>query len=200
MFRARFFLLFTAVLFLFSCLSACSSPLTRMASLQVPPASTSIPPTSLQNVNWSDFTYTFTCYDAHLQLVRVKNGSATWNGIHFSVQKPVFGDLTGDGQAEAAIVYQCSAADTAPARVLIYAGTAQHPSLLATLPVEGTKPLVSVTEASIANETLQLSGYGYTSHDPLCCPSLRTTITYQWDGSSFRIVAIHSSSFRTIMT
>ena len=82
---------------------------------------------------------------------------------------------------EAVIRFQCSAADEAPAQVFVYAGTAQHPHLLATLPTED-RPWFSVQQVRITNRTLKLSGYGYKLQDPLCCPSLWTTeiLSLEW--------------------
>jgi hypothetical protein len=187
------FLFFLVVGFLIlSFLAACGSPMSSMATPQGLFAPTSTASSSLEHVDWSNFTYTFTCYSDHPITVKVKNGSAELNHVHYSVQKPVFGDLMGNGQKEAVIRFQCSAADVAPAQVFVYAGTAQHPHLLATLPTED-RPWFSVQQVRIPNRTLKLSGYGYKLQDPLCCPSLWTTRIYRWNGSRFVVIATYSS-------
>lgn len=193
--RIPLFSLLAASLLILPLLSACGNALSS-ATTQ-PGASTQTAPASLQQVDWNNFTYIFTCYTDQPAIVKVTNGSAHPGYVYYTVSKPVFGDLTGDGQPEAVIPFQCSAADTAPAQVFVYTGTAQHPRQLATLPLGGTQPMLSVRSATIANGTLLLSGDGYTPHDPLCCPSLHTTITYQWNGTNFAVIATHSSLIAT---
>ncbi|GHO76909.1 hypothetical protein KSD_46800 [Ktedonobacter sp. SOSP1-85] len=141
------------------------------AALRVPFAPTSTSPASLEQVDWNNFTYTFPCYSDHPIAVRIRNGSAELNHVHYYIRKTVFGDLTGHGQPEAVILFQCTAADAAPAQVFVYSGTAQHPSLLATLPAAG-RPWFDVQQVRITNGTQQLSGYGYKLQDPLSSPSL----------------------------
>jgi hypothetical protein len=192
MLRVKSLFFLVVGLLVFSLLSACGSSLSNVATLSVFSAASSTAPGSLEQVDWSNFTYTFSCYSDHPIAVRVKNGSAERNHVHYYVQKPVFGDLMGNGRKEAVIRFQCTAADVAPAQVFVYAGTAQHPYLLATLPTE-ERPWFSVQQASITHRTLQLSGYGYKLQDPLCCPSLWTTRIYRWNGSSFVVIATHSS-------
>lgn len=192
MFREKLHFFLATGLLTFSVLAACDSLLSVAAALHVPFAHTSTSPSSLEQVDWRNFTYTFSCYSDHPIAIRIRNGSAASNYVHYYVRNPVFGDLTGDGQPEAVIPFQCTAADAAPAQVFVYSGTAQHPYLLATLPAAG-RPWFNVQQASITNGALQLSGYGYKLQDSLCCPSLWTTTSYRWNGSSFVVIATHSS-------
>lgn len=141
----------------------------------------------LTAVDWANFTYTSSCYSNSPQQYTVHNGTATANGVSFGVEPPVFGDLTGDGQPEAVILYSCVAADSYGPRALVYSGTAEHPVLLADLPAQNDS-LARIATVKIVNGNLQLSGQGYALGDASCCPSLQVTTTYKWNGTQFIIV------------
>ncbi len=184
-----------ACLFLLSLLAGCSetsSGAPYSPSLHIMQAPTAIPSTSLERVNWNSFTYTFSCYANHPVAITLHNGRAHQNGISYSILTPVFGDLTGDGQAEAVIIFQCTAADAAPAQAFVYSGTARHPSLLATLPPD-EHAHISLRTASIAHEVLQISGDGYATNDAHCCPSLTVTTRYKWNGTNFSVLNAEAS-------
>lgn len=146
---------------------------------------------SLEQIDWSNYTYTFGCFTAQPVQVKMQDGEADQNGVHYTVQKPVFGDLTGDGQDEAVILYHCEGGGTSPQLVYVYTGTAQQPTLLAYLPGKGDN-IVTVTRALVAQGILQLVGYGYSANVPECCPDLLVTTTYKWNGSGFTLVTTQS--------
>jgi hypothetical protein len=155
--------------------------------------STSSSADSLEKIDWSNYTYTFSCYTAQPVQVKMHNGEADQNGVHYTVQKPVFGDLNGDGQDEAVILYHCEGGGTSPQLVYVYTGTAQQPTMMASLPRsdQGDK-ITTVTRALVAQGILQLVGYGYSANVPLCCPDLLVTTTYKWNGSSFALITTQS--------
>ncbi|SRR6266567_3818809 len=177
-----------AMLLLMCFLVACgtSSQPTTSNVKTTAPSPTSI--TSLTTVDWADFTYSSSCYGNTLPF-KVHNGKAQNKFIRFELYTPItFGDLTGDGQPEAVIRYSCTGADFGGVHVFVYSGTASHPVLLGDLP-----PLVkneqggnwSVETASIANQTLQLTGRGYSASASHCCPDLQIKASYRWDGKHF---------------
>ncbi len=95
----------------------------------------SVPQTQpLTTVDWANFTYISSCYSSSPQQYTVHNGTATVGMDEFRRGTAIFGDLTGDGQPEAVILYSCVAADSYGPRTLVYSGTAEHPVLLADLP------------------------------------------------------------------
>lgn len=163
---------------------------TASATPQETPAATPTQASSvsLEQVDWNNFTYTFSCFTGSPVQVKMKDGQADQNGVHYTVQKPVFGDLNNDGQPEAVILYHCEGGGTSPQLVYVYTGTAQHPTLMATLPGNGDNKLATVNQALVAAGILQLVGYGYSANVPLCCPDLLVTSTYKWMGQSFLLV------------
>ncbi len=172
---------------LFPLLIACDKDPSGIPYQHILHSPTAIPPASVERVDWSNFTYTFTCYTTRPVTIRLHNGSAQQNGVTYSVLKPVFGELTGTGQLAAVIIFQCTAADAAPAQAFVYGGTAQYPTLLAILPPDEHAHF-GVRAASISHGILQLSGDGYTAQDPLCCPSLKVITRYKWNGTHFNVL------------
>jgi hypothetical protein len=176
-------------------LSACLLAACGSSTQSSPAASTTPPPepsptaaTSLKAIDWDNFSYTSTCY-GNTQPFMTHNGKAENKFIHFETYQPVsFGDLTGDGQPEAAVRYSCTGADFGGVHVLVYSGTASHPTLLGELPLsDKSEPedKWSVEKVSIANQVIQMSGRGYSANAPHCCPDLHIDAAYRWDGKQF---------------
>ncbi|HLI88257.1 MAG TPA: hypothetical protein VKV37_06175 [Ktedonobacteraceae bacterium] len=181
-----------AVVFLVILLAGCGVPVQAIQAPTTTPLAVKGEP--LTKVDWSNFTYHSSCY-GNTQPFKTKDGKARVNGISFQVYKPVFGDLTGDGQPEAAIPYSCAAADFAGVRVFVYSGVAAHPVLLGDLPLAGGigngNTWGSVQQTTINNQQITLSGQGYSASTPHCCPDLHITASYRWDGKQF--VLVHAS-------
>jgi len=151
---------------------------------------------SLMSVDWANFTYSSSCYGIR-QTYHVHNGTAMVNNIFFQVEKPVFGDLTGDGQPEAVIPYSCTGADFGGESVFVYTGDATNPMLIGDLPTSdqlANNNLGSVEKVTINNSELILSGKAYGLGDAQCCPSLQYTVTYRWNGSAFVVVNLSEVS------
>lgn len=141
----------------------------------------------LSAVDWRNFTYPTSC-STHAKPVTLKNGQGRVEGFLFQIYPPMFGDLTGDGRAEAVVPYSCTGADFGGAHVFVFTGTAAHPLLLAKLPspVSGNvNALDSVESVRIQRGLLRLSGRGYTATAAHCCPDLTITITYRWNDRTF---------------
>jgi hypothetical protein len=145
------------------------------------------PAAPLTSVDWANFTYFSSCY-GNTQPFKAKHGRASNDHITFEVFAPIFGDLTGDGQAEAALPYRCSAVDSGGVRVFVYTGTATHPRLLGELPLPqtgGREPVFNSLAVQIRNEQIELSGMSYSPSAPRCCPDRLLSLWYRWTGSQF---------------
>jgi len=178
-----------------SAITACgSSTLPASSSASAPPAATTstvhqaVP---LTTVDWRNFTYTSSCFSDKAQQFVVRNGMGVLNGVHLQVYTPVYGDLTGDGQPEAAIPYSCTAADFGGVNVFVYTGNASKPVLLGELDVmsPGSNNGGTVETVTISKGIIQLVGKGYTPDAPHCCPNLRIQTSYRWNGSHFVMVS-----------
>jgi hypothetical protein len=181
---ARYFFL----ALLLAAVSACSAP----AQASTAGGTTPTPAAPLTTVHWDNFTYTATCYGRTLQF-HTQKGFAQSDGVSFQIYKPVFGDIAGNGDLEAALPYSCAAADFGGVRVFVFTGNADHPSLLGeNLPlpisVSGWNVWGSVERIHIANKLLTLTGKGYTRDAPHCCPDLQIEASYRWDGKHFNVV------------
>src|SRR6266849_2544140 len=177
-------------------IAACTSPSTSASTTassptQATPTSTGTPAALLTAVDWRNFTYTSWCYSDKPRQFVVRNGEGVVDGIHLQVYKPVYGDLTGDGQPAAAIPYSCSAADFAGVSVFVYTGNANKPVLMADLSLmsPGSNNGGTVDIVTINHGIIQLIGKGYTPTAPHCCPDLRIKTSYRWNGSRFVVVS-----------
>jgi hypothetical protein len=162
----------------------------RSGSAVLPPHPASpTPPASLTltGVDWANFTYFSSCY-GNTQPFKARDGRGRNDHITFEVFPPVFGDLTGDGQPEAALPYRCSASDKGGIQVFVYSGTAAHPRLLGQLPLSrpsGGVPMFNSLAVQIHNEQIQLTGMSYSAAAPRCCPDRSLSLWYRWNGSQF---------------
>jgi len=139
----------------------------------------------LTSVDWANFTYFSSCYQ-NTEPFHTKNGRAVNGYVHFYVYTPKFGDLTGDGEVEAVVPYQCTAADATGVRVFVYTGDAAHVRLIGDLPQPDARGAIdNVTKITVSNQTLHLAGDGYSPGTPRCCPDLFIKTNYQWNGKAF---------------
>ena len=189
---SKFLLLLLVGSAIVACASASPSASTSPSSpAQAAPSSTATKAAPLTSVDWQNFIYTSSCYSDKPQQFVVRNGEGVVDGIHLQVYKPVYGDLTGDGQLAAAIPYSCSAADFAGVSVFIYTGNASKPVLLGDLSLmsPGSNNGGTVDTVTINHGILQLIGKGYTPDAPHCCPDLHIKTSYRWNGSRFVVVS-----------
>lgn len=97
-----------------------------------------------------------------------------------------YGDLTGDGRPEAAVVVVCDAgAGSPPHHLFVYDGAspAGAPRSLGEL----RAPRVEfVRDVSIGSGVVTATGLGYTGPTiPRCCPDVRSRVSWRWDGNGF---------------
>jgi hypothetical protein len=143
------------------------------------------PAPPLSGVDWANFTYFSSCY-GNTEPFKARKGRARNGHITFEVFPPIFGDLTGDGQQEAALPYRCFAADSGGLQVFVYTGTAAHPRLLGQLPLAGSNGgvvLFNSLTVRIRDGQIQLTGASYSAGAPRCCPDRLLSIWYRWNGS-----------------
>jgi hypothetical protein len=131
------------------------------------------------------------------------------DGARLELQPVRYGDLTGDGQAEAVVLLACSGRDPrssgcgeqAPTvcaaphlRVYTLAGTGPKvPSLLAPLVIAGDPAIrtatgaedLVMTTATIEDSVLVTGWSGYTATDPSCCPTRDVVLRHRWSGSAW---------------
>lgn len=147
------------------------------------------PSVPLTKVDWANLTYFSPCYE-NTRPFYTRNGSANNNGVHFSIDRPTYGDLMGDQQPEAVIPYQCSAADAGDKRVFVYTGDATHIRLIGDLPPlsdTARTNIAYVTKVTIRHQELSLEGDGYSPQAARCCPDLFIKTSYRWNGNTFTI-------------
>jgi hypothetical protein len=173
------------LIFVMGC-SAVSQPTHSNTSSSPSNESSSPSNAPLTAVDWANFTYFSSCY-GNTQPFHTKNGTAVNDHVHFRVfLPPKYGDLTGSGQPEAVVPYQCTAADFRGVHVFVYTGNASHVRLIGDLPpphAEGA--FDNVTGITISNRELHLQGDGYSSHAAHCCPDLFIKASYRWNGKEF---------------
>jgi hypothetical protein len=182
--------------FLVACGTSSQPSSSQAQAVAVSPTSTA----ALTAVDWADFTYSSSCY-GNTQPFKAHNGKAQNSFIRFEIYSPIiYGDLTGDGQPEAVIRYSCTGADFGGVHVFVYSGTTSHPVLLGDLPsVVKNEPGGNwgVEKVTVANQTLQLTGRGYSASAPHCCPDLQIAASYHWDGKHFVSTQFKTMPFKT---
>ena len=162
-------------------------------------ASAGQPGKGLGSVDWANFSYTSSCFSSHPQRFAVKHGRARVGGILFQIYPPTYGHLTNQVQTVAAVPYSCTGADFGGVHVFVFNGSAPHPQLLGELPPPGTRKagtIASVSSVAFVRGNITLAGIGYSANAPHCCPDLRVTTTYRWNGRSFVVVrssAVHQN-------
>ncbi|HLZ58542.1 MAG TPA: hypothetical protein VKR06_16510 [Ktedonosporobacter sp.] len=180
------------ILPLFLLLTGCSDSTASSQSL-----SPSVAAKPLNTVDWSNSAYPVSCAGG-VHNFQARGGQANDHGIHFEVyaNKAVYGDLTAAGQTQAVIPYSCTAADFGGVRTLIMTGDSSNRVIIGDLPLPAKaktdNTLKDADTIVIKNGEVSLSGRGYSSSAPHCCPDLQMTQSYRWDGKQF--VLSHSTA------
>jgi hypothetical protein len=142
--------------------------------------------------------------------VELRGGAfASPDGGRVTLQPVRYGDLTGDGRAEAVVLLACSGRDPrssgcgeqAPTtcaapnlRVYTLAGAGPAvPTLLEPLVVAGDPAIRTATGAedlvmttATVEDGLLVTGWsGYAATDPSCCPTRDVVLRHRWNGSGW---------------
>jgi hypothetical protein len=179
------------------------------SSANRPPAG-SPPKADLTRADWNNFTYSGLCNPDQGDHVAVKNGTAidsgSWGKSLVQVYRPVFGDLTGDGQPEAVVPYGCSDTDpnspiqgTVYVHVIIFSGNPAQPMVIGQFPPwpgnsNNLRTIRTVDFVKIDHGMLQLIGGGFSGEGPASL-DLQITNKYRWTGSHFEPVSSQTESF-----
>jgi len=134
------------------------------------------------------------CDPSHVRTVTVRGGKANDSGFLFQVYTPVYGDVTNNVYPDAVVPYSCTGADFGGEKAFVYTGTASQRRMVADLP--GRQGPSSIDRIAIQGAVLVLSGRGYSPTTAHCCPDLRITTRYQWNGASF--VAIDTTTVKAV--
>ena len=100
--------------------------------------------------------------------------------------KLVLGDITGDGKRDAVMLWTCnSGAGGAQPRILSY-WIDGNPIRQFRL----TLPLPATSSLAIRKGNVVVKGGTYSSSGvPLCCPDMKVTLTYRWNGKKLALVS-----------
>jgi serine/threonine protein kinase len=189
-----------------------ASPATRGQAPGTPEAgTTSAAPTpqraSLRAIDWTNRPYPSDCatFGNSIQQVKLTNSKHTDDSqgyVSVSIGEPVYGDLDGDGQDEAALVLRCEhAASTWHDTVLVYRALGNEARLIRALGASiGSSPEFGSTVQSvhIAGKQLRISAKDYSDSAPRCCPDLTVSTTWRMtDGELLRTSrsSAHSDDF-----
>ena len=147
-----------------------------------PPSPATQQPEPLTKVDWSSFTYPSSCFSGEAgrdEPVRVTDYKATGPDgyLEMKVAPPVFGDVNGDGTADASITYRCVGANSSSDTLLVYVATDAGPRLVDALLGDQE---VYVDSLRPTGSGLVVKGLGYTASAPHCCPDLEVRLDYQW--------------------
>lgn len=105
-----------------------------------------------------------------------------------------FADVTGDDNAEAFVAVACVPSTSSwPSRLEVFDGSSDpaHPKRIAKLldytdGPDGANGLgLRIKTISVSKRTATIISAGFLPDDGLCCPSLRITDKFTWNGSSF---------------
>lgn len=159
-----------------------SPPRSRSAS---PTQSVSPTPPALPKVGWGDGRYPVPCF-TRTPIVKFEDGKATYRGFQVTARVVARGELASYESVSIHVV--CSGASSSPSSVLVYIGTLNGPEYtgLALSPEE----FIDLKKAKYVEQELEITGFGFTRHAPLCCPDLLVTKTVQLEGGELVTTAL----------
>ncbi len=141
----------------------------------------------IHSVDFQNFDYSANCFkeNGSTEIVRLSNGQQNTQNEEFWADKPVFGDLKGDGQEEAIVVLSCHPSGVSPnvvsSEVFVFEMSANGPKVLATLPSSswGGHRLDSTR---VSDQHLDVS---YTEGECNACRDWIVTVRFRWNGTQF---------------
>lgn len=143
----------------------------------------------IRQVDFRNFTYASSCIseDGRLTDIQVRDGEfkreRQYDSLFFSVLSVNYGDLTGDGQSEAAIAVNCNTGGTGQfSEGLVYAMRSGAPALIARIE-GGDRAYGGIAGLSVENGKLRVERYATDEDGPACCPRYIETTQLRWDGN-----------------
>jgi len=154
---------------------------------------------SLKTVDWLNHTYT--CFPGSPQAVQitVANGVGTsadgQTTLYVNEYPVVYGDVTGDGQPEAMVIYGCVIQGSPHiwTHVWVFTGTADNPALIGDLPITSDDQyFMFVQSVTVLGGDKGMVGPGISQNGSPGCPDLIVTMTYHWSGTQFVLVKLQT--------
>jgi hypothetical protein len=158
------------------------------------PAPKSPPPAgkSVRDIDWANRTYSVPGFEGE-DTYTVANGAYEWSNQeedyvdqgYFSVAAPAYGDVTGDGADEAAIVSILNTGGTGNFSALgVYTMKGDEPVVLGCIP-GGDRGDGGINGATIESGAVAVERLMSQDGDGACCPSKMQYELWRWSGSDF---------------
>jgi hypothetical protein len=148
-------------------------------------ASSELQKGGIRKVDFQNFDYASSCIgeDEPTRIIHVSKGQANDQDEDFWADKPVYGDLKGDGQEEAVVVLSCHpsemSANVVSSEIFVFEMSASGPKILAKLP--------SSNWGGRRVESATLSGkyvvVGYLDGECNACTDWIVSVRFQWNGA-----------------
>jgi hypothetical protein len=142
----------------------------------------------IRRVDFRNFTYPALCAGEGEAAggLPVRDGEYSRIGsadpLYFSVASVSYGDLTGDGQAEAAVATDCNTGGTGQfSEGLVFSMRDGRAALIARLEV-GDRAYGGIAGLKIEDGQLVVERYATDEGGPYCCPRYIDTTRLRWDG------------------
>jgi len=140
---------------------------------------------NIRSVDFQNFDYSSKCFGENAETVHISNGQLDNEDEQFFANKPVYGDLKGDGQEEAVVVMNCHPAQMSPnevfSEVFIFEMSESGPKVLAHLPPSywGNQ---RVGGSRVIGGQLAVDWFDM-GEGAKCCPEWIVTSKFRWDGN-----------------
>jgi hypothetical protein len=164
------------------------SPVVRSNSTSALPAG--VTKRNIRSVDFQNFDYASNCFgeNAPAEVIHVSKGQANNEDEEFWADKPVYGDLKGDGQEEAVVVLSCHPSGMSPnvvsSEIFIFEMSQGGPKVLAKLPPSYWKN-ERVAGAKVGNKQLAVDFLEVGDNGSRACPEWIVTTKFRWNGSRF---------------
>lgn len=144
---------------------------------------------NILSVDFQNFDYASNCFGENgpAEVIHVSKGQANSQDEEFWADKPVYGDLKGDGQEEAVVVLSCHPSGMSPnvvsSEVFIFEMSESGPRVLAKLPSSYWKG-ERVAGAKVGNHQLAVD-FLEMGDGSRACPEWIVTSKFRWNGNRF---------------
>jgi hypothetical protein len=141
----------------------------------------------IRSVDFQNREYSSSCLGetGDTQIVHISNGKANTPDADFRVDKPVFGDLKGDGQEEAVVVLSCHPSGMSPnevsSEIFVFEMSARGPKILAKFPPSNWGGR-RVERATLSGKYVVVS---YLDGECNACTDSIVSVRFQWNGARF---------------
>ena len=153
-------------------------------------ASSELQKGGIRNVDFRNFDYASSCTGEGepTRIIHVSKGQANNQDEDFWVDKPVYGDLKGDGQEEAVVVLSCHPSGMSPnevsSEIFVFEMAARGPKILEKIPPSNWGGR-RVERATLSGKYVVVS---YLDGECNACTDWIVSVRFQWDGA--RLVRI----------